>query len=530
MTHRQLGHAPNIVLFTALMGMVLSASPEARADRRNDLLVTLDSANAFVFLEVDGFGADAGMTRGTLSIETDDPNCVASPSNPCSYVINYLRVEFSGFVQPTTEGDFTFADPFVVLQGPIAVTDSGFGIVVPTGQPSQVGGNASGPGITTGFRRNTQGIPQPLTINMDVVNEAFTLEGEFLADLGGFTAEASIVSTADSPFLNVPPVADAGPDASFGCGGPVLLDGTASSDENDTIDLYRWSVDGVGLRTLSAPAGSSISASLGLGTHEVTLEVFDTFGGKDSDTATITVTESAPSFTFVPPAIAKVGCGPVALGQATASAACGSVVITNDAPASFPVGRTVVTWTATVTPASGPPLQTTATQVVTVLLGDNSACCPAGYNVIKGNSNNNTLNGTSGNDCILGFGAQDTINGNGGNDIISAGDGDDVITGGAGDDNVNGGSGQDRITDSVGNDTLSGGDGDDRVEGGPGNDALFGGQGQDRLICGDGNDSAFGEDGSDTLEGGLGNDVLDGGPGGDTCSGGGGSDSFVSCP
>jgi hypothetical protein len=518
-------------LSTLAFGTLFSilVAPAADAEGRNDVLVALDTSNAFIFLDIDDFGADMGLTRGTLSMETEDANCVASPSTPCSYVINYLRFEFSSFTQPTTVGDFTLTNPFVVVQGPIAVEDTGFGLVIPTGQSSQFGGVASGPGIVSGFRRDIQSLPQPMTINLDVANQGFSIEGEFSGTLEGHSATGILLSTGTSPFVNLPPVAEAGPDRTLSCPGQLTLDGSGSSDPNDSIELYRWTLDGVPLTSHSAAFGATTSVSLPEGEFELGLEVLDTFGSRAVDSAFISVNETAPTFTFVPPPVSKIGCGAVSIGQATAASPCGPATVTNDAPSSFPVGVTIVTWTASRTTPEGDTLQAVAQQTVTVLLGDNSACCPAGYHVIKGTSNNNTLNGTSGNDCILGLGAQDTINGNGGNDIISGGDGDDVITGGAGDDMITGGTGQDRITDSSGNDTLSGGDGDDRVEGGPGNDVLFGGQGQDRLICGDGNDSAFGEDGSDTLEGGIGNDALDGGPGTDSCAGGGGSDTFVSC-
>ena len=144
---------------------------------------------------------------------------------------------------------------------------------------------------------------------------------------------------------------------------------------------------------------------------------------------------------------------------------------------------------------------------VTVALGDNPVCCPAGTNIILGTSNNDTLNGTAGSDCILGRGAQDTINGNGGNDFISGGDGDDVITGGAGNDLIFGGSGQDNINGNTGNDVISGGDGDDEVFGGDGDDTLLGGQGQDRLFGENNNDTLVGETGDDRLEGGAGDDA-----------------------
>ena len=171
----------------------------------------------------------------------------------------------------------------------------------------------------------------------------------------------------------------------------------------------------------------------------------------------------------------------------------------------------------------------TCTASIQVGVGNNPACCPAGTNVIVGNSNNNTLNGTSGADCILGLGGQDTINGLGGNDIISGGDGNDVISCGAGNDIAFGGSGQDRISGNSGNDVLAGGDGDDQCFGGDGADSISGGQGQDRLFGEGNNDRLFGNDGDDRLEGGAGDDLLDGSGLHDICIGGPGTDSFLIC-
>src|SRR5262245_56254563 len=62
--------------------------------------------------------------------------------------------------------------------------------------------------------------------------------------------------------------------------------------------------------------------------------------------------------------------------------------------------------------------------------------CPAGYNLIQGNSSNNTLIGTAGNDCILGLGGNDVIWGRGGNDYIAGGNGDDQIHGEGGADQL----------------------------------------------------------------------------------------------
>jgi hypothetical protein len=261
------------------------------------------------------------------------------------------------------------------------------------------------------------------------------------------------------------------------------------------------------------------------GTSSVTLICTDSAGGSDFCDATVTIVDTVPPvFTFVPPDVTTTVCGSFNIGQAQATDACG-VTVTSNRPALFPPGTTIVTWTAT-DPSGN---TATATQRVTVILTDNAACCPAGTNVIQGNSNNNPLNGTNGADCILGRGGQDTINGNGGNDFISAGEGDDIVSGGLGNDVIFGGTGQDRLSGNAGDDFMSGGDGDDQLFGGDGLDSLSGGQGQDRLFGENGNDSLIGDTGDDRLEGGAGDDTLDGSGLHDVCIGGPGTDVFLIC-
>jgi len=237
------------------------------------------------------------------------------------------------------------------------------------------------------------------------------------------------------------------------------------------------------------------------------------------------VDSAAPVFTFVPPPISTTSCGAIDIGKATAMDGCGNVTVTNDAPASFPPGTTVVTWTAV---GSGK-VVATATERVTRVLGNDPACCPAGTHVILGTSNNDHLTGTAGPDCILSFGGQDVINGLGGNDFISAGDGDDRVSGGDGDDVIFGGSGQDTLYGNAGNDSLEGGEGDDWCFGGDGNDSISGGPGNDQLFGENGNDSLVGGPGDDRLDGGAGDDVLDGSGAHDSCIGGLGTDTFLIC-
>jgi len=235
-----------------------------------------------------------------------------------------------------------------------------------------------------------------------------------------------------------------------------------------------------------------------------------------------------PVFTTVPPATVTSNSCTVAqglnIGTAAATDDCsGTITVTNNAPARFPLGVTVVTWTAI--DAAG----NVATKTTTVIteLGDSTACCPVGSNIILGTSNNDTLNGTSGVDCILGFNGQDVIHGNGGADAISGGGGDDDIWGGDGNDWIGGGAGQDKLRGENGNDILSGGDGDDWLWGGNNDDLLLGGMQQDQLLGEAGNDILNGDQGFDTLNGGTGNDFLRGGTEIDSLAGGGGIDQCV---
>jgi Ca2+-binding RTX toxin-like protein len=232
-----------------------------------------------------------------------------------------------------------------------------------------------------------------------------------------------------------------------------------------------------------------------------------------------------------PPATTISSCTGPNIGQPIAHGVCSSTLtITNDAPARFSVGDTIVTWK--VVDAEG--RSATATQVVTATLADDASCCPAGYKVIRGTSGNNNLKGTEGKDCILGLGGNDVISASIGDDLISGGSGDDTLSGGDGNDRIFGGNGKDTITGGTGHDvllgdadrdTISGGSGDDRIDGGNGDDALLAGDdGHDIINGGSGKDLCKGGNGEDTISGGDHDDVIAGGTGHDTLLGDAGND------
>ena len=134
-------------------------------------------------------------------------------------------------------------------------------------------------------------------------------------------------------------------------------------------------------------------------------------------------------------------------------------IITNDAPESFPLGETIVTWTATDTSGNS----VSETQLISVQICGNS---PSYYNFIMGTAEDDFLTGTSLPDLIFGEGGDDIIIGNNGNDCIFAGEGNDIVFGNSGDDSITGGQGNDIIKGDSGEDILSGGVGLDMIDGG----------------------------------------------------------------
>ncbi|NEM99038.1 glycine-rich protein, partial [Pontibacter burrus] len=105
-----------------------------------------------------------------------------------------------------------------------------------------------------------------------------------------------------------------------------------------------------------------------LGTKTVTLTVTDVNGNSETATAVVTIVDpikptiTAPAAVVVNTDAGKSTASGVVLGTPTIADNCSDVSVTNDAPATFSLGKTTVTWT--VTDASGH--KATATQVVTV--------------------------------------------------------------------------------------------------------------------------------------------------------------------
>ena len=146
-----------------------------------------------------------------------------------------------------------------------------------------------------------------------------------------------------------PPVANAGPDQTveqaYYQGADVLLDGSGSSDPDGDPLTYSWTWAG------GSATGVSPTVSLPLGETIVTLVVNDSTVDSAPDTVVITVVDTtAPEITCLADVTVEqeTAAGTVVPLTATATDICDAdVLITSDEPAIYPLGMTVVTFTAT---------------------------------------------------------------------------------------------------------------------------------------------------------------------------------------
>jgi hypothetical protein len=95
-----------------------------------------------------------------------------------------------------------------------------------------------------------------------------------------------------------PPVANAGPDQTVECTGnaqaAVHLDGSASTDPNGDITLYEW-FEHFGLADqVLLGTGSTLTVSLPVGVHTITLRVTDATGKTSTDEVVVQVVDTIP--------------------------------------------------------------------------------------------------------------------------------------------------------------------------------------------------------------------------------------------
>jgi len=207
-----------------------------------------------------------------------------------------------------------------------------------------------------------------------------------------------------------------------------------------------------------------------LGETVITWTATDSSGNSATATQTVTVVDTTAPELIVPENVIVDSFSLenlVEIGDAdTLDLVDVSPTITNDAPETFPLGDTIVTWNVADNFGNSNSFQ----QVVSVQACGQSL---SSYNQILGTSEDDILIGTDASDLIFALGGNDIVSGGQGNDCIIGGEGDDIIFGNAGNDHLVGGEGYDIIKGNSGDDKLTGGLGFDVVDGGDDHDTSY---------------------------------------------------------
>jgi hypothetical protein len=345
-----------VALTAAIVGTSgFHAQSLAQSSLRQDGLANLRS-DGFAVMTLNDFSVTATVTGGKISLKTDDIHCDPTPTHICTYTLNELNVTLSDFVwddRNLTEGKLVVNDVGGVI-GPLTVQDDGNGILIPEDTPVTFTFKEDG-----SFTRVDGKAPRSFKLRMNPTAQKATVYGSFFeGSLSGVSLRAAVAVNALSPFVNMPPKAEAGPDQTVSCGLATHLDGSGSTDVNDDIVQFKWSEKGS-----VVASGAQVNLPLALGTHVLTLTVVDSYGGQNTDTVTVNVIPDTtkPVFTSVPGPGTIGSCNNPDIGAAAAIDNCGGNVIVDHSPKTFLPGTTTVTWTAT--DASGN--SATALQIVT---------------------------------------------------------------------------------------------------------------------------------------------------------------------
>jgi len=317
----------------------------------------------------------------------------------------------------------------------------------------------------------------------------------------------------------------------------------ATSELDNQIDLGSVKVsDNVEVASITNDAPDKFA----LGVTVITWTATDTSGNVATATQKVTIVDTtAPTIT--PPQDITVEAtsasdNKVSLLPPVATDTVSTVTLTNDAPATFALGETIVTWTATDEAGN----TSTATQKVTIVdttapeltIPDNviinAVSLMSPVTIGSASASDRTDNSVKVThdapalfklgETIITWTAEDKF----GNKMTktqtvtveACGKPEsayNVILGTESDDILYGTRNADLIIGFEGNNIIYGDRGDDCILVGDGDNVIYGGDGNDYIHVGNGNNVIMGQSGNDTIVGGEGYNIIDGGEGRDTC-------------
>ena len=277
--------------FAAVIVMAAVALPAttARAQTQNDVVFDI-AAGGTSHLTVNGAAINVAVAGGRVTLDVLDTPCKPEPDSGalfCDYQINSLFLRLTNFTASGT----TFSNGVVQLTNPTKVVAIDGVITLPVNTSMAFGATVSG---TRRYR--IENSPSKITLSFNLAAQTASVSASFVGTMLGRSINGSVVANAVSPFVNLPPIANAGPDKTVQGRGPfvpVPLSGTATDPRGGSVLSADWRENGNVIAQ-----GLNATAMLAPGKHTLTLRVFDTFGAQGVDTVVVDV---APGFTIGPP-------------------------------------------------------------------------------------------------------------------------------------------------------------------------------------------------------------------------------------
>lgn len=197
------------------------------------------AASGLLSVVLDGVPITISIVDADFSVEQQEPGCIPSATKACRYLVNRTVFKTGGFtILGISYGTATVANlsPFEVVLGGSGA--SSLTSILPSWVDYRV--STSSPDNT--FIVNP-GAMSSITIS-PAGSGMIAMSGQFQGNVDGHGVAINSVVTANTPIANRPPVASAGADMTVVGTGDCLavftLDGSATYDPDNNIDLIRW--------------------------------------------------------------------------------------------------------------------------------------------------------------------------------------------------------------------------------------------------------------------------------------------------
>lgn len=256
--------------------------------------------------------ANPAVKQAIFYVRSDDGNCVPTEVTKCRFTIELITINLGGF----SLGDTHFDSMEVRNREPVSIEVGGAAINLPFLPPVIAPGVFPDETRVNVFVRSDGNLSHTIfespsvIFSVSPVNKGrLFLAGSFQGTIKNRTVSAVFQIAANTPLLNRPPVAVAGPDQQLeisNCeGSSISLDASGTTDPENNIASYQWKLDQFTIATGETATVPDVPP----GVYPITMLVTDSFGGVSRDDLKVKVIVSVRPEKCVRPLISCVAKG-----------------------------------------------------------------------------------------------------------------------------------------------------------------------------------------------------------------------------